>query len=184
MFCKCRTQDEAGLKGPGDALCACIFFHLINYLHLWLHWGKTRDISFSSTGRRMLRELLNSLLCWILVTRENLCVQTPSALLIPMSTTRSRLSHLSCTGAGDLTICLLRGRLLPFECGRKDSCHPLHVLRGFIPFSHRFVPPPSVPTWGRVRWGSQCLNICLCCKQHTNSRTQALLKNFSCLLTF
>lgn len=62
-----------------------------------------------------------------------------------------RLSRLSSTSTGDLTLHLLRGRLFPFEGGRNLSCRPLHAPRGFIPFSHRFVPPPTVPTQGRAR---------------------------------
>lgn len=62
-----------------------------------------------------------------------------------------RLSRLSGTSAGDLALCLLRGRLFSFEGGRNPSCCPLRAPQGFLPFSHRFVPPPSVPTRGRAR---------------------------------
>lgn len=81
-----------------------------------------------------------------------------------------QLSQLSSTGAGDLARRLLRGRLFPFEGGGDPSCRPLRAPRGFIPFSHRFVPPPTVPTRGRARWGSQFLNTSPRCRQHAQLR--------------
>lgn len=76
-----------------------------------------------------------------------------------------RLSQLSSTG--DLMLQLLGGRLFPFGGGRNSPCCPFHAPWGLIPFSHGFVPPLSVPTQGRTRWGTKFHNTCPPCRQYT-----------------
>lgn len=140
----------AGLLYPRDAFRAHILFHLIHSLHLWLHRGQTRNISFSRTGSGKLRDVLNALLCRISVLRQSLCLQTPSAFLAPTSLARSPelprtdLSqvpstgttsmtsishHVQVVGAANLITGLLRRRLSQFRVAGSHPATRFHPLQ-------------------------------------------------------
>lgn len=140
----------AGLLYPGDAFRAHILFYLISSLHLWLHQGQMRNISFSRTGSGRLRDVLNALLCWISVLRQSLCLQTPSAFLAPTSIARSPAlprtdlsqvpsdsttsttsisRHVQVAGAANLMPGLLRRRLSQVEVAGSRPATRFHHLQ-------------------------------------------------------
>lgn len=177
MLCKCRTQDVTGLQGSGDPLWAYTFFHSMNPLHLWFHRCKMRDILFSGTGRKVAQG--SSQLFSLLDFSDEIKPLPANSQCAPhsyldyqvfsSSLSKSylpwRLSQLSSTG--DLVLQLLGGRLFPFGGGRNSPCCPFHAPWGLIPFSRGFVPPLSVATQGRARWGTKFHNTCLPCRQYT-----------------